>query len=493
MVYRFLRPCFLSQVRSPFWERSLIVNTLLALLALYLLLNFLALGYFLDVILAESFSGQDIIEVANGFLLYTLLGGLFARFMVQNFPMLDIQPYLLLPIKRNRLYHFLLIRSVFNLFNLMPLVVALPFAVKVVYHRLGTVSGTAWVLVILVLSLANHFLAFYLKRQFNLRPLVIVGLLVLLGGLVTLDVQGVVSFSAAFGRGIALIVEQPVFLVLPIAILLGVYGLLYRAMHYYSYLDTVEQKREQVQSGKGIAALRRLGMAGHFMQLELRQIWRNKRPRTMLVASLFFLLYPIMLMIMDDGDDAGGSSSLGFFLVLIALSFPMVNYGQFLIAWESRYFNLLMARHAPLKDYLKGKYYLFLLFNVIGFLIGLVYGFLDAAFFPIVLSAFLFISGTTVYITLFLATYNTQAVDPAKSAFMNWEGVGGSQFLMILPTFFLPLLLYSLLLFIFGEAWALVAMGGIGLLGMALFRPVLRQIEKQLQARKHILIDSYKP
>jgi len=491
MVYRLLRHSFLSQVRSPFWERSLIVNILLALLALYLLLNFLAIGYFLDVILAESFSGQDIIAVANGFLLYTLLGGLFARFMVQNFPMLDMQPYLLLPIKRNRLYHFLLLRSVFNLVNLMPLVVALPFALKVVYHRLGTASGTVWLATILALSLANHFLAFYLKRQFNLRPLAIVGLLVLLGGLVTLDVQGVVSFSAAFGQGVTMIVEQPALLVLPIAILLGVYGLLYRAMHYYSYLDTVEQKREQVQSGKGIAALRRLGMAGHFLQLELRQIWRNKRPRTMLIMSLFFLLYP-MLMIMDDGDDAGGSSGLGFFIILIALSFPMVNYGQFLIAWESRYFNLLMARHAPLKDYLKGKYYLFLFFNVIGFLVCLVYGFLDAAFFPIVLSAFLFISGTTVYITLFLATYNTRAVDPAKSAFMNWEGVGGSQFLMILPAFFLPLLLYLLLLFLMGETWGLVAMGGIGILGMALFRPILRQIEKQLQVRKHILIDSYK-
>ncbi|HKK78215.1 MAG TPA: DUF5687 family protein, partial [Phaeodactylibacter sp.] len=243
MVYRLLRHSFLSQVRSPFWERSLIVNILLALLALYLLLNFLAIGYFLDVILAESFSGQDIIAVANGFLLYTLLGGLFARFMVQNFPMLDMQPYLLLPIKRNRLYHFLLLRSVFNLVNLMPLVVALPFALKVVYHRLGTASGTVWLATILALSLANHFLAFYLKRQFNLRPLAIVGLLVLLGGLVTLDVQGVVSFSAAFGQGVTMIVEQPALLVLPIAILLGVYGLLYRAMHYYSYLDTVEQKR----------------------------------------------------------------------------------------------------------------------------------------------------------------------------------------------------------------------------------------------------------
>ena len=216
MVYRLLRHSFLSQVRSPFWERSLIVNILLALLALYLLLNFLAIGYFLDVILAESFSGQDIIAVANGFLLYTLLGGLFARFMVQNFPMLDMQPYLLLPIKRNRLYHFLLLRSVFNLVNLMPLVVALPFALKVVYHRLGTASGTVWLATILALSLANHFLAFYLKRQFNLRPLAIVGLLVLLGGLVTLDVQGVVSFSAAFGQGVTMIVEQPALLVLPI-------------------------------------------------------------------------------------------------------------------------------------------------------------------------------------------------------------------------------------------------------------------------------------
>jgi hypothetical protein len=490
MIYRLLRHTYFSQVRSPFWERSLIVNILLALLALYLLLNFLVLGYFLDAILGEAFPGQDIIEVANGYLLYSLLAGLLSRFLIQSFPVLHIRPYLLLPIKRTRLYHFLLLRSVLNVVNLMPLVVALPFAFKAVYHKMGPASGTAWLLAVVALSLFNHYLAFYLKRQFNLRPMMVAVLFLLLGGLVAMDVKGITHLSSVFGQGMNAILQQPVFALIPVLLLAAAYLLLYRAMQHYSYLDTVEAKHERVESGKGIAALRRLGMEGHFLQLELRQIWRNKRPKTMLLVSLFFMLYPLMLLMDDDG--VNGGTTTAFIYVMIAICFPAVNYGQFLIAWESKYFNLLMSRNAPFKTYLRSKFYLFLLLNTAAFLICLFYGFIDVQFIPIVLSAYLFISGVTIYILLFFGTYNTKSVDPEKSAFMNWEGVGGSQFVMILPALFLPIVLHLPLAYLLGPQMALLVMGSIGLLGLLLQQPILNALEKQLKKRKYTLIDSFK-
>jgi len=232
MIRQLLRHSFLAQVRSPFWERGLIVNILIGLLALYLLLNFLAVGYFLDVILGEAFSGQDIIEVANGFLLYTLLAGLITRFLAQSFPVLHIRPYLLLPLRRSRLYHYVLIRSVFNVVNLMPLVVALPFAFKAVYKQLGSAGGTAWLATVLALSFFNHYLAFYLKRQFNLRPLAIIGLLLLLGGLIAIDLQGFLPLSDLFGQGISAITANPALVLLPFALPAIAYRLLYRALHY---------------------------------------------------------------------------------------------------------------------------------------------------------------------------------------------------------------------------------------------------------------------
>ncbi len=490
MLFRLLRQSVLSQLRSAFWERSLVVNILVALLALYLLLNFLVLGFFLDAILGESFPGQDIIEVANGFLLYTLIAGLIFRFVVQSFPVLHIQPYLVLPIRRTRLYHYLLLRSLFNIANLFPLVLAVPFAVKVVFHKLGTASGTAWVLAIVGFSLFNHYLAFYLKRQFNIRPLAILGALLLLGGLLTLDIKEVLPLSDGFAALMQAILDNPLLSVLPLLLAAVAYVIMYRALHYYSYLDTAEQRSERVESTEGISALRRLGKAGHFMQLELLQIWRNKRPKTMLIMSLFFVLYPFLMFIGDGDGDV--HSSYTFMLMAIAISFPMINYGQFLIAWESQYFSLLMTRNATLYDYLKAKFYLFQTFNLITLCICLFYGLLDVHLIPVVIAGSLFVAGVTVYFVLFLATYNSKAVDPQKSAFMNWEGVSGSQFVLLLPAFLLPLLLYFPVAVLAGFQWAQLSMGGLGLLGLLMHQPLLRRIEQQLKARKHILIDSYK-
>jgi len=487
MIRQLLRHSFLAQVRSPFWERGLIVNILIGLLALYLLLNFLAAGYFLDVILGEAFSGQDIIEVANGFLLYTLLAGLITRFLAQSFPVLHIRPYLLLPLRRSRLYHYVLIRSIFNVVNLMPLVVALPFAFKAVYKQLGSAGGTAWLATVLALSLFNHYLAFYLKRQFNLRPLAIIGLLLLLGGLIAIDLQGFLPLSELFGQGISAITAHPALALLPFALPAIAYRLLYRALHYYTYLDTVEEKKSRVESSDGIAALRRLGAAGHFLQLELQQIWRNKRPKTMLLTGAILLLYPFFSL----DYIAEGGTGMALFFCILATAFPMANYGQFLIAWESQYFKLLMARNAPIDHYLKSKYYLFAFFNIITAAVCLLYGLADWRFIPIVLASFLINLGINAYLVLFIATYNTKAVDPQKSAFMNWEGIGASQFILVIPTLLGPPLLYGFLSLFLPWLTALSVLAALGLLGLLLFRPMMNGVKKQFEQRKHLLIKSY--
>ena len=57
----------LSRIRSPFWQKSIGINIVLILLALYLMLNFLALGFFLDVILLEFYPEADPLQVFNRF------------------------------------------------------------------------------------------------------------------------------------------------------------------------------------------------------------------------------------------------------------------------------------------------------------------------------------------------------------------------------------------------------------------------------------------
>jgi hypothetical protein len=489
MIRSLLLQSWQAQVRSPFWERGLVVNILLGLLALYLLANFLFAGYFLDVILQNSVPDEHPIAVLSGIFFFTWIAGLLFRFLMQSFPVIDIQPYLLLPVKRSKLFHYLLFRSVFNVVNLFPLVFILPFTFKVVSTEYGAVAQLAWIVSVMCLALFNNFVGFYLKRQFNMSPFAILGAFVVLCGIAYADTQELLPLSDAFANAFMAILANPVLSLIPVALVVLAYQLPFRALRSNAYLDAVEGRKGRVESTEGIAALRRLGMAGQFVQMELLQIARNKRPKTMLLMAVLILFYPFFsLEYLENGE----SFSMVFLFTLMATTFPMATYGQFLIAWESSFFNMLMARRVPLMEYMKGKYYLFTLFNVAAFCVCLLYGLADIRMIPIVVVSFLVNMGITAYIILFLSTYNSRPVNPEKSAFMNWEGVGASQFLLVLPAFFLPVVIHLLLQWVLGWQWGLVVLGMIGIVGILLHRPIMQAVVRQLSRRKYDLIDAYK-
>ena len=285
------------------------------------------------------------------------------------------------------------------------------------------------------------------------------------------------------------ILKQPALALIPIGLVALAYQLPLMALRTNAYLDSIESRQERVESTEGIAALRRLGLAGQFVQMELLQIVRNKRPKTMLMMALLILFYPFFSL---EYLENGKSFSSVFLFTLMATTFPMATYGQFLIAWESSFFNMLMARRVPLMAYMKGKYYLFTLFNVAAFCVCLLYGLADIRMIPIVFVSFLVNMGITAYIILFLSTYNTRPVNAEKSAFMNWEGVGASQLLLVLPAFFLPVVMHLLLQWVLGWQWGLAVLGILGVVGIMLHQPIMQAIVRQLSRQKYLLIDAYK-
>lgn len=476
-----------SQSRSPLWQRNVVVNVLLGLLAAYLMLNFLALGFFLDEVLEDLFPGRPPLEKFNELLLYSLLFGLFFRFLLQAFPLLDIQGYLLLPIRKSRLFHYLLIRSVFNIFNLLPFIIAVPFAAKVVFPQVGAAAGWAWIALLAGIALFNNFVAFYLKRQFSARPMAVLGVMLALAALAILDWKDILPVSGYFGRAVGLAMEQPYWLLLPLLLAVAAYGLVYHLLHRLTYLDALAGRQNAAQSSQGFAVLDRFGQVGSHLQLELKQIWRNKRPRSMLLISIFILLYPLMVV----EELAEGKTGMVLSMVSLAVVFPMATYGQFLIAWESQYFSLLLARPVSSREYMEAKYYLFLCFTSLSTLLCLLFGLLDLRFVPIALAVGIFSMGVTAYLVLYLAAYNTRPADLGKGG-MSWDGVGASQFILIIPVFVPVLLIYWLLSLAGGHHAALAGLAVMGIAGIMLKNRLIPLLQRHFERRKHILAISFK-
>lgn len=487
MVKWFLLHAWQAKWRSPYWQKSLGVNILLGLLGAYLALNFLALGYFLDVILIDAFPEGEPFNIFNQFVIYYLLVDLLMRFFLQEFPVMDLQRYLLLPLRKSKLFHFLLLKSIPTFFNVLPLFFVLPFFIKVVYPGYAPATAGAWLVLMLALIGTNNFIAFYLKKNFSIRPLSSILLLVLMAGVAFLDWKEILPLSEGFAGSVAALLQQPLLLIFPLGILALVYGFLYNVFRRYAYLDSMAARRPQVaESGQNFAVLDRFGKLGQLIQLDLHLIRRNKRPRTMIMMAVILLGYPLLFT--DLLDQMGWMIFLGVFVT----GMSMATYGQFMLSWESSFFDLLMGRNFSMRDYYEAKFFLFLGFNSIALLLCMVYVFLDWRL-PVVFAALaLYNIGVNSFVTMFFSTYNTKRIDPERQAFFNYQGVGATQFLYTVPLVLGPILIYAP----FGVlGYSLLGLGMIGLLGitgMIFKNQLIKIIVRQFKSRKYIISSGFK-
>lgn len=100
--------------------------------------------------------------------------------------------------------------------------------------------------------------------------------------------------------------------------------------------------------------------------------------------------------------------------------------------------------------------------------------------------------GVNTYMIFLFGLSSKKAVELEGGAMFNYQGVGAAQWLISLPLFFLPIILFFLfkLVLDFNEAFA--ALGGIGLIGILLQPVLINYFSKAYLKRKHQLIKNYK-
>ena len=132
MTLTFLRLELKAFWRSKNTGKSIVIRIVMALLILYLVINVLVLGFFLDKLLEGMFPHDDLVISFCGILLFYFLFDLFTRLQLQELPTLRVQPYLQLPVKRNALVRYLAFTSLLSVFNLWPFVLFAPFIIKII-------------------------------------------------------------------------------------------------------------------------------------------------------------------------------------------------------------------------------------------------------------------------------------------------------------------------------------------------------------------------
>ncbi|MER2996481.1 DUF5687 family protein [Pontibacter populi] len=478
-----------SELRSSVFQKSLALNIILGLLILYFGSIFLFLGFNIHKILAELYPGQNAVAIFNGMLLAYFLIDLFFRFLMQELPVLAIQPYLHLPISKNKLVHYVLVKSVPSFFNLLPLLFIVPFMVTSVVPAYGLGIAIVWLLALMAVTLLNNFLLIYFKRQMSNKPLytlafgVTVTLLMLLDYLDVLQLQAI--SQAVFG---AILVQQWLVIV-PVILMAGAYLLNFYFLKAHTYPEEISVRKAKEATGGDIAFLNRFGELGKLIELELKLIWRHKRTKSIVTLSVIFLFYGLLFYGKDNFMD--GFAMLIFVGIMLS-GMPMFNYGQFLPGWQSGHFDGILTQRISPYQFLSAKYWMMVPVMVLAYILTLPYGLFGYKILLINTAALLYNVGVNVFIIFFFSVYNTQKLDLSKSASFNWQGVGASKFVMMLPLMVLPILIYLPFGLLDVPFAGVAAIGGLGLLGIIFQKQLLAFSAKRFTAHKYKLAAGFR-
>lgn len=474
--------------RSSFFGQSLAVKIIMGLFGLYMLSMVMLLTFVLPEIFRSVAKDKTAYEMFTSVLLYYLAFDVIIRYFLQKLTTLDLQKFLLTPLKKSTIFHFSLSGSIFNFFNLFGWILLIPFAWQVIIPELGSSIGLNWILGMIALPVISHFIAMYLKRievVSNFKGIFILGALILLGfmdymGWISLIKISAFIFSPMYSSAFSWIIFWI------IASLM--YVINYRLLSAYSHLDDWFTDDKSAAGIGKLDWLEQKGTTSAILANELKLILRNKRTKSALWLSLFILFYPL---IFYTNPALSGDYWKVFIGVFISGIF-MINYGQFMISWESAGFDGLLSRNIPAAQYFQAKFWILTGSCIIMFILSIPYFLFYEDIFMPHFASLLYNLGINSYFLLWASTYNKKKIDLSKGSMMNYQGSGATQFLMAIPLLGGPFLIIAIPLGLGMDNLAWILLGTVSLLSLTLHKFWMKGIIANFNERKYLTADGFR-
>ena len=479
-----------SARRSSLWQKNLALNIVIGFFVLLLAVEFAAAGYMLGAIFADQAPGQNALDLLNGGLVYFFLVDLLIRFLAQPLPRISVDSFRHLPVRKSTLVRYMVLQTVPNVLNLLPFVFLIPASFSVTGPDAGSHYTVNWLVMLLILVLAGNFFATWLKRLMGWNPWMLLAIAAGIAGIVVLDRIGMIplfTFSAAVFRFVP---ANPVYMLIPAAWLAGAYWLHARFLSIHLYPDEVSgKKRREISALGDVGFLRSFGLVGTFMNLEMKLFVRNKRTRTILFMIPVFILYGLFFF--RDGKVAN-SENLIMFIGLFMTGGFMINYTNYAFGYESIYFDALLSKSVDFRVYIRVKYTIAVIEVLFCYLLTVPYILYGIRIFWATTAMALFNVGIVVPLMLWLATGNSNRMDLSRGGAFNYQGMGVSNWLSIIPAFLLPLGI-SLLCKLLGYPSAgLLVNGVIGCIGLICSGYFIHLIYKRFASRRYSMAAGFR-
>ena len=488
MIKHFLRLEWKQYFRSSYWQKSLALNILIVFLALYFLAIFLVLGFALLPILKKLYPDNDPFIIANSFLFYWFMGDLMLRFFLQKLPVMSVKPLLTLPIKRSSVVHYVLGKSALSFFNFLPLFAVIPFGAMLMADGYAIGSILCWMLAVYLIVLTVNFLNFIIESLSSETDLSFLPLLVVVGVLIGLDYFNIIKFSELVGKMMIAISNNPLYLVIPLGLLIGFYRYNYQILRNKLFLDSSLKSKVQEVKAADLSWTKRFGDIAPFMQLDLKLIWRNKRTKSAIFIMVIGLLYGLFFYPQPIYRDLVWIYPfIGIFVTGIFL----INFGQFIPAWDSGYYKLLMSQNIKYEQYLRSKFVLMVMSVAIMFVLSIPYVYFGWKILVAHFAAAVYNIGVNSHVILYGGSFNRKKIDLNQRAAFNYQGTGAVQWIIGLPLMILPMIIFGLVNWLIGFEVGIAVLITCGVVGIVLHKKLMRFITERYLNSKYKMIDAF--
>lgn len=484
MIKHFLTLEWKAFIRSASFKTNLVFKIFMALGFLYFALIFVAAGF--GAFYGLKKAGLEPLQAINKFLIYYLFGDLMLRYFFQKIPTLTIRPLLVLPIKKNTIVNFSLGKTVLNYFNITHAFFFIPFSIILLVNGYNALGVITWHIGILAIILCINFLNILINNKdvlFGIVASIVVGLI----ASQYYKLFDITVYTQPFFQGLY---EHIWMVILPIVSLLLIYFFTFNFFKKDLTLDERLHIKKNLATSEDLTWLNQFGTLGTFLKNDIKLLRRNKRAKTTLYMSVFFLFYGLIFFTVDTYK---GGVMQAFASVFVTGGF-LINFGQFVPSWDSSYYQLMMTQSISYKEYLNSKWWLMVIGTAISMVLASFYIYFGWEIYLTILAAGIYNIGFNSFLVLLTGAYTRTAIDleSAKGAFGDKKAFNFKTLLFSLPQLLIPILLFGLGMLLNNITIGLCCIALFGILGLLFKSQLFSMIEKIYKKEKYNAIAAYK-
>ncbi|MBA6156246.1 hypothetical protein H3Z83_06895 [Tenacibaculum sp. S7007] len=484
MITHFLKLEWKQYFRSSYWQKGIALKIIMGFFVLYLIAVFLGIGIGGYFILKKTFPEQDPLQIVNSMLIFAILGDLIFRYLMQKLPVMNIKPLLILPIKKDKLVHYVLGKSAFSGFNFLSLFFYIPFAIVLISQGYNVAGVLGWLFAMVFIIQAVNFLNFLINKDNRVFAFIAT----LLVSLIAL--QKFTSFDASIYSQQVFdgIVANPILGLVPFATAIVLYYVNYKQLRDRVYLDDVVAVKVEEANTADLSWTERLGDVAPFIKNDIRLIWRNKRTKTVFLMSFLFLFYGLVFFTQETYQKM--PAMLMFASLFVTGGFAL-NYGQFIPAWDSAHYKMLMSQSFRYRKFLESKWFLMVAMTSVLYFMSIPYLYFGTKIFLMITCGAIFNIGFNSLFLLYAGSFNRKRIDLTKGGFGNTQGTSATQFLIIIPLMLFPMAIYWVFDKFIGYNSGFIAVALVGVIGMVFKNYFMNLIEKKYIKDKYAMINAF--